>query len=651
MKQITTILLLLISLSGIGQVSPPASHTIKVKGSGGSGTTDTALIKSLISDSTKRFGIEDNLGLQDRLMDLNGHGLRINLESSGFNKFHLSNNSLQMIFQGLGTNDFIDSYKDKDGYYLTTNTDILHNDISVDPMGYTISSREQAGNISTGIRRQLRLKPNSLTIRKEGAGYSGIDREAVTSVKVNGTEVFADSTGLVDLGTISGGGTTKYSTTEYGMLTDSGTANLYKFRADTTVLESQARAVNRAALKLSITDTAVMLSPKWGIESTTMMPSRKGYRIYPQYKTYHEEPLEFVNIGSNFNVTDSSHWVPTSYSKYNWALVSTWNMRFDTVSQQWRNSVLSMPTNATELGKEGVTLHTIPAGGVWDATWHEQLQVRPAGVDGTTGLITGVFIQAKAPIYMKYKSGTYSGDSHPWTGGTTEEYKPLIWLNSDEMKGNSTNEFIRIETNYSTPATGGRFFFRRSGGSYAAKTAVATNSIAGVIDFSQYDGARYQNTAQIMSFADATATSGVAPQSIALRTSATDSTANAVRLRVWGDGRISIGTQTPNSTLDINGSVSKALSQKTANYTLTATDNTIECTANTFNLTLPTSVGILGREYWVTNTGSGTITMLTTSSQTFINVTTTPTTLSIPQFTNYKFVSNGTNWLAYKIVN
>jgi len=42
------------------------------------------------------------------------------------------------------------------------------------------------------------------------------------------------------------GGATKYSTTEYGMLTDSATTNLYKFRADTTVLESQARAVNRA---------------------------------------------------------------------------------------------------------------------------------------------------------------------------------------------------------------------------------------------------------------------------------------------------------------------------------------------------------------------------------------------------------------------
>jgi len=53
-------------------------------------------------------------------------------------------------------------------------------------------------------------------------------------------------------GSGTSGGTTKYSTTEYGMLTDSATAGLYKFRADSTVLESQARAVNRAELKANV---------------------------------------------------------------------------------------------------------------------------------------------------------------------------------------------------------------------------------------------------------------------------------------------------------------------------------------------------------------------------------------------------------------
>ncbi len=116
-------------------------------------------------------------------------------------------------------------------------------------------------------------------------------------------------------------------------------------------------------------------------------------------------------------------------------------------------------------------------------------------------------------------------------------------------------------------------------------------------------------------------------------------------------GTVGINVTTPNSTLQALGSFSAGYVAKSATYTATISDYTIECTANTFTVTVPTSVGITGREYWITNTGSGTITLATTSSQTFVNVTGTPTTLTIAQFTGYKITSNGANWLAYKIVN
>jgi len=126
--------------------------------------------------------------------------------------------------------------------------------------------------------------------------------------------------------------------------------------------------------------------------------------------------------------------------------------------------------------------------------------------------------------------------------------------------------------------------------------------------------------------------------------------ANQERMRVGSTG-ISIGTQA-NATSALNTtSFGTGYVAKTATYTIDANDNTIECTANTFTLTLPTAASITGREYWITNTGSGTITLATTSSQTFVNVTTTPTTLSIPQFTSYKVKSNGANWIAFKMVN
>lgn len=84
---------------------------------------------------------------------------------------------------------------------------------------------------------------------------------------------------------------------------------------------------------------------------------------------------------------------------------------------------------------------------------------------------------------------------------------------------------------------------------------------------------------------------------------------------------------------------------KTALYTLTASDHTVEVTSGTHTQTLPTAVGITGRIYVITNSGSGTVTVGTTSSQTFVNVTATPTSLSLAQFKFVQVQSNGANWL------
>ncbi len=84
---------------------------------------------------------------------------------------------------------------------------------------------------------------------------------------------------------------------------------------------------------------------------------------------------------------------------------------------------------------------------------------------------------------------------------------------------------------------------------------------------------------------------------------------------------------------------------KTALYTLTSTDYTVEVTSGTHTQTLPTAVGITGRIYTITNSGTGVVTIGTTSSQTFVNVTATPTTLTVAQFHTYVVQSNGANWL------
>jgi hypothetical protein len=105
------------------------------------------------------------------------------------------------------------------------------------------------------------------------------------------------------------------------------------------------------------------------------------------------------------------------------------------------------------------------------------------------------------------------------------------------------------------------------------------------------------------------------------------------------------GVGTATSTVHVNGSFATAYRAITALRTLDATDHTIEVTANTFTVTLPTAVGITGRTYVITNSGSGVLTLATTSSQTFVNVTATPTTLTLNQFATVTVQSNGANWL------
>ena len=81
---------------------------------------------------------------------------------------------------------------------------------------------------------------------------------------------------------------------------------------------------------------------------------------------------------------------------------------------------------------------------------------------------------------------------------------------------------------------------------------------------------------------------------------------------------------------------------KTSNYTITTSDFLIDCTSGTFTVTLPTAVGIEGQCFVIKNSGTGIITVATTSSQTIDGVT----TQVIPtQYSSFKVMSNNANWI------
>lgn len=113
-------------------------------------------------------------------------------------------------------------------------------------------------------------------------------------------------------------------------------------------------------------------------------------------------------------------------------------------------------------------------------------------------------------------------------------------------------------------------------------------------------------------------------------------------LTITTGGKVGVSTTSANSSLHINGSLAAAYIAKTANYTATATDFTIDCTSGTFTITLPTAVSITGRIYVIVNSGTGTITLATTSSQTISGSTTK--TLNV-QYSSYVVMSNGANWV------
>ena len=112
------------------------------------------------------------------------------------------------------------------------------------------------------------------------------------------------------------------------------------------------------------------------------------------------------------------------------------------------------------------------------------------------------------------------------------------------------------------------------------------------------------------------------------------------------NGNVGIGNTLPQSILEVGGAIATPISTKSTSYTLTISDSVILANAAAGNIvmTLPTAVGINGREYYIkkTDTALNTVTINTTSSQTIDGET---SYLLTTQWEYIKIVSNGSNWV------
>ena len=97
-----------------------------------------------------------------------------------------------------------------------------------------------------------------------------------------------------------------------------------------------------------------------------------------------------------------------------------------------------------------------------------------------------------------------------------------------------------------------------------------------------------------------------------------------------------------------SGGESGSYAAKTGAYTIGEGDNVIDCTSGTFTVTLPTAVGIAGRKYVIKNSGTGTITVDGSGSETLDGAT---TAVLRPGKSCITIQSNGTNWIIIGVIS
>lgn len=322
-------------------------------------------------------------------------------------------------------------------------------------------------------------------------------------------------------------------------------------------------------------------------------------------KHYNFIPLPPLSIPSTWLIAPNSHTLYFDSSKLN-------------IYLQDISGLVSPGTNMTRTGS-GTTadpyVFNATSGGSGSSDSLKHLFV------DTTANVTGNSLLFNASLHKWYlativsspwSTGTYGINYTNHIGiGTTADVNYIADLTSATVYGiriTAANNANAILIN----STGG--LIRWSSGSYIGSDKMYTGTAD--FNFNTYDGAAVQSRLFIKA----------------------------------SNGNIGIGsasmTGTSNSTLQVGGSFATSYISKTTTYTATISDHTIDCTGGgTFTVTLPTAVGITGREYVITNSGTGTITIATTSSQTFTNVTATPTSLTITSYGTYKVQSTGAAWV------
>jgi hypothetical protein len=105
--------------------------------------------------------------------------------------------------------------------------------------------------------------------------------------------------------------------------------------------------------------------------------------------------------------------------------------------------------------------------------------------------------------------------------------------------------------------------------------------------------------------------------------------------------RFPVAVAQDNQTFLTNYGRQKAITSISSLTTLTETNHVVNCTANSFTIELPPVAGIVGQEYIIKNSGSGTITIDPDGAETIDGAA----SISLGQFDSVTIISTGTNWI------
>lgn len=124
----------------------------------------------------------------------------------------------------------------------------------------------------------------------------------------------------------------------------------------------------------------------------------------------------------------------------------------------------------------------------------------------------------------------------------------------------------------------------------------------------------------------------------------TESDGNII-LKPDGTGNVGVGTETPSTLFEVAGPLATAIAACNADHSVNATDSVLLCdsTSQAIALTLPTAVGISGRQYTFkrVNSGANSVTIATTASEVIDGAS---TLVLSTQYDRVTIVSDGANW-------